>query len=68
MKLNKEYIYSKIEKFAETEDFDIEEVGNNQIGENFLILKSNQKDISLSFLLTGATSKGFIYKLIYTDL
>jgi hypothetical protein len=68
MKENKNYTYSKVEEFAEKNDFDLEELGNNQVGENFLILKSNSKDISISFVLTGSSNKDFIYKCIYSDL
>jgi|TARA_R110000782_G_scaffold21110_3_gene56903 hypothetical protein len=64
--INQEYRYSDIENFANENDFNITELGNN-VGSNFLVLAHNEKDITLSFVLVGATSKNYVYKLIYTD-
>ena len=68
MKLNKEYQYNVIEKFANDNDYEIEELGNFSVGVNFLILRSNKRDITISFVCTGGTANGAIYKCIYSDL
>ena len=68
MKVNKEYQYNTIGKFANDNDYEIEELGTFSVGVNFLILRSNQRDIIISFVCTGGTANGAIYKCIYSDL
>ncbi len=67
IKKGENYLYSKIETFASNNNYNINEYGNNRIGENFLTLKHNDKDIVISFVLDGATANGYIYKCIYSD-
>lgn len=67
-KLGNSYIYNKIEQFANDNNYTVTELGENVIGENFLVLKHNEKDITISFVLTGATFKTYIYRCIYSDL
>lgn len=64
--ITKEYYFSVIEK--EVNDFvDLVEYGPETVGENFIVLKSNESNKVCSFILTGGTSKDFIYKCIYND-
>jgi hypothetical protein len=67
IKLNKTYDFEYINDFAEAEAFDIEESGNNCIGENFLVLRSQKYDEIISFVLNGASSRKYFYKCIYKD-
>lgn len=62
------YIYKKIEQFANENDYTITELGNDVVGEGFLVLKHNERDLTISFVLTGATSKAYIYRCVYSDV
>jgi hypothetical protein len=66
LKLNFEFLYKDIENIANSEDLTLTELGEDIIGENFLVLK-NQKNSCICFMLTGYTSRGSIYKVIYTN-
>ena len=68
MIVNKAYLYNEITSFCEKNDFEISEYGNNTIGENFIICKSNIKDVTISFIFDGQSSLGRVYKCIYSDL
>jgi hypothetical protein len=68
MTLNQEYSFEQVEALAEIKDMYLEELGNGVIGETFIVLRSNKKDITISFMLNRASSKGYFYKCIYTDL
>ena len=68
MVLNQEYNFTQIKEFSNKEDYDLEELGNGVIGETFIVLRNNKIDITISFLLTGASSKNYFYKCIYNDL
>jgi hypothetical protein len=59
--------YKAIERFCETNDFEMIEYGPNVIGENFIVCKSNSKDVTVSFMLDGYKD-GNIYLCIYSDL
>ena len=63
-----EYNYSQIENFAEENGYAITEHGRDLIGENFIALSHNEKDLTISFVLTGATGTEYIYQCIYTDI
>jgi hypothetical protein len=67
MDKGKNYQYSKIEEFAEANDYDINEHGNNRIGENFLVLEHREDDKIISFVLTGAASQ-YIYECVYSNI
>lgn len=68
MELNKEYSFDKIEKFAGKNDYEVDELGSYSVGTNFLVLRNNSRDIIISFVCTGSTFTGAIYKCIYSDL
>lgn len=68
MILNQEYNFIQIETFAQANDYDLEELGNGVVGESFIVLRNNKIDITISFMLIGASSKNYFYKCIYTDL
>jgi hypothetical protein len=68
MILNQEYNFAQIESFANENDYNLEELGNGVIGETFIVLRNNNSDITISFMLIGASSKKYFYKCIYNDL
>jgi hypothetical protein len=62
--------YKQIVNFAQENNFEVFELGLNPsiIGESFLILKHNEKSLTVSFVLNGADSfKGYVYECIYSD-
>lgn len=74
----KEYEFSTIERFIEankTEEsgeeiklYELEELSKfNRVGEGFIILRHTEKDIIITFMLSGYTTQA-IYECIYTDL
>jgi hypothetical protein len=67
MKKGKTYNYKEIEEFANQNNFEIEEFGRNCVGENFLKLQHNDKDIVISFVLVGATNIQYIYECVYVN-
>jgi len=68
MEKGKNYGYNSIETFAEKNQFAIDELGKNRVGESFLILDHWDKDIIISFVLIGATNNQYLYECIYSDL
>lgn len=67
--LHSEYTFKQIEKYAEENDFEVHETGIGQtVGEEVIILKHNNKDITLTFILIGGSPMGNHYKLVYSDL
>ncbi|MCK4665074.1 MAG: hypothetical protein KAT68_19555 [Bacteroidales bacterium] len=68
MKKYHNHTYTAIENYAEKNNYEITEYGPDIIGENFLILKHNDKDITISFVLSGTSGENFIYECIYSDL
>lgn len=67
MKKSLIYSYKTIEAFAIENEFEIKELGINEIGANFIVL-TNDHDKVISFMLAGVGSHGHIYECIYTDL
>ena len=67
MQKGKSYGYDKIENFANKNNFSIENIGINLIGESFIILKHRDKDIVISFVLSCG-SNAYIYDCVYSDL
>jgi hypothetical protein len=68
MKKNKNYSYLQIVSFANKEDYQLNELGGNTVGVNFITLEHNHKDIAISFVLTGYSStNGNEYTCIYAD-
>lgn len=67
MEKGKCYGYKTIETFAEENYFEVEEFGNNRIGEGFLILRHPNKDQVTSFVLSGSSISEYVYECIYSD-
>jgi hypothetical protein len=71
MKKGQTYTYEQITDFAyanDPADWDIIEHGRSVIGENFIVLKHENKDETISFVLSGANGKGNQYECVYSDL
>jgi hypothetical protein len=65
---NKEYSYNDILKFIDNDDdYELEELGHDTVGESFIILKHNYKDKIYTFVLTSASTKENWYTCVYTD-
>ena len=68
----KEFLYSLIEEFAIHNDYSISELrmegGRAIVGESFLVLSHPDKDIKISFILSGANSREYVYECVYSDL
>ena len=65
----KDYSYKQIEAFASEENYEMTELGGETIGRAFIVLEHRDKDIVVSFVLTGSSEgHGFIYTCIYSDL
>ncbi len=67
MKKGKSFLYIKVKEFAEDNDYSMEELGRDLVGEGFIVLRHSEKDIVISFVLSG-TSGGYVYDCIYSDL
>lgn len=68
MKKQFTYSFGSIEQFASDNNFDIIEHGSFNVGEQFIVLKSNEKDIVVSFMLESFTPNGGQYVCVYSDL
>ena len=72
MKKGEIYTFEGIEKFANDKGYEIHELNiSGQIhvvGESFLVLRKENRDITISFILTGNSTKGFNYECVYSDL
>ena len=62
------YAFTQIEIFANEKGYEINSLGANVIGESFLVLRKDDRDMTISFVLTGASSNNYIYECIYSDL
>lgn len=61
--------WKQIEEFSEEENYTITELGNGLIGKSFVVLEHAEKDIVISFILSGYNpASGNIYSCIYSDL
>jgi hypothetical protein len=67
-KKNEIYSYPDIEKFVNIKGYAMENLGNNIIGEDFIVLRDPDEDIVISFVLTGANDLDYVYECIYSDL
>jgi hypothetical protein len=56
-----------LKKNANENDYSLIEHGREVVGEGFIVLKHESKDITISFVLSGATGNNFIYECVYTD-
>jgi len=69
MNTYKDYSFKQIEAFASEENYEMTELGAETIGRAFIVLEHRDKDIVVSFVLTGSSEgRGFIYTCIYSDL
>lgn len=68
MKKGEIYTFEGIENFANEKGYEITELGPQVIGESFLVLRKEDRDITISFILTGNSIKGFNYECIYSDI
>jgi|SRR3989344_3286735 len=74
MKKGDLYFFEEIERFSTDEgmnsaDFSLTEHGKFLIGQQMLILEHNDKDIVMTFVLTGMQGgTRAVYECIYTDL
>ncbi len=65
MEKGKIYFYDKIEEYAEENDFDISEYGEEIVGEYFISMKKGiGYGIVISFIMTGLAQ----YECIYSDI
>lgn len=67
MEKGNNYLWSKIEQFALDNNYEIREYGDMQVGLNFLALVHNDKDLTISFIMTGTSGNECIYECIYSD-
>jgi len=67
MELNKEYYYRYLEEFTMVHDqYTLQEYGTESIGSSFLVLRSDNDKIMISFIMTGYNvNSGAVYKCIY---
>ncbi len=68
MDVNKEYSYLAINDFSVENDYLLYEYGQYVVGEHFLALKHKDIDVTISFVLVGASHTDSMYKCIYSDL
>lgn len=72
MKKGQTYGYNAIEQFAIDNGYDIDDVrpphGRSVVGECFLILRHEEKDKVVSFVLTGDVRNEYQYECVYSDL
>lgn len=62
------YTYMAIEAWADDNGFTMEEHGNDYIGEHLVVLKKEDTDQVISFVMTGYSSAGASYMCAYSDL
>ena len=68
MQINTIKSFAEIEAYAIENNFDIQEEGKQVIGQNFIVLSHQTKDIIISFVLVSANANEYFYKVIYSDL
>ena len=68
MKKSEIYTFEDIEKFANDKVYEIIKLGVPVIGKQFLVLRKEDRDITICFILISNTSKGFNYECIYSDI
>ena len=66
--INMEFNYDQVAAIAKEGKMEIEKLGNGVIGEAFIVLRSNKKDITISFMLNSASANTNYYKCIYSDV
>jgi hypothetical protein len=67
--INKNYMYSDIVKEYNKGNNSFYEFGNkNNVGEGFIVIKNQDKDLTTSFMLASASKNGYVYTCIYNDV
>jgi hypothetical protein len=69
MNKGKDYKFDDILQFALDNDYTVKEIntGEEEIGKDFVVLEHNEKDETISFVLSGATGHEFIYECVYNS-
>jgi len=68
MKNNANYNFNQIDNFCTEKNYTLIELGGCTIGRSFITLEHNEKDLTVSFVLTGYNSvDGNIYTCVYSD-
>lgn len=65
------YTFDRIEEFANKKGYKLNEVNNDceeVIGESFIVLRKDDNDMTISFILIDNKPKCFNYECIYSDL
>jgi hypothetical protein len=66
--VNNNYMYSTIEDEYKKENNTFYEFGfENSVGEGFIVIKNNDKDLIASFMLVSVNKSGYLYQCIYND-
>jgi len=73
VKKGQSYTYDEIHEFSEDvglceADYTLHEHGRYVVGQSVLVLEHNEKDITMTFVLTGTRGDDSIYECVYTDL
>jgi len=66
MKKGKQYRFKEIYIFSEENGYELNELGRNYIGENFVVL-TNEKGETISFVLKSTDGSNYIYECVYLD-
>jgi hypothetical protein len=68
-KINKKYTYVEITDFIDRndEEFYFKELGNNLIGESFMIIYSTNSTRLISFVFSNYTTRDYVYMCVYSD-
>ena len=63
------YTMEQIENYAEKEQYEIEEIGTEEIyGKWFILLEHKYNDSTLTFILSACNNNGeYFYKLIFIN-
>ena len=59
--------YREIERYSEDNNLNVFDLGKFLVGESFIVVKSNSKDLTAGFVLTGTAGDNSIYECIYSD-
>jgi len=66
MRFGYTWFYTRIEEYAIENNYEITELGEELIGEHFLILKNEKGDVG-SFVFDGVREGEYLYKCIHID-
>ena len=65
LKLGKEYTFDEICEIEDVHENNIQDYGQEIIGENGVRIQESKNYNSAWFILNSANSKGYYYKLVY---